>query len=204
MTTPAELVRDHATQLAGYRNRLEDLITEHSTPTGSVGMSPRPADAPLPGNAPAFNALMVIWEAVFRIEEFLHDEDADPWDDLTFYPRQRRGPNPGTSSFLAALDAIPKLAAGRNEDIEAWAARQLDRLCNAARIIPDIDEAQRWRALPSRACPHCGCWFLKVLVGATGQPDGRVECFGHKETGEPCRTVWQGGLIEIGAALEAA
>ena len=195
MTTPAELVRDHATQLAGYRNRLEDLITEHSTPTGTVGMSPRPADAPLPGNAPAFAALMVIWEAVPRLEAALRLA-------INGHPGQRRGGSHG--NFLDALDAITRLGGALDEDAEAAVARILDRLCNVARIIPDIDEAQRWRALPSRACPHCGCWFLKVLVGATGQPDGRVECFGHKETGEPCRTVWQGGLIEIAAALDAA
>lgn len=202
MATQADLVRDNATQLPAYVAKLERLITEQSTPAGAAAMAPRPADAPFPGNAPAFSALMVIWEAVFRIEEFLHDENADPWDDLAAYPRQRRGGS--TGNFMAALDAIPKLAAGRNEDIEAWAGRALERLNNVARVIPDIDEAEQWRPLPSRACPYCGCWFLKVLLGATGQPDGRVQCFGHDEHGEPCRASWPGGLLEIAADLDAA
>lgn len=177
MTTPADLVRDNCTALAGYHPRLEYLIAEPSSRQGDGFAAP--ADAPFPGNAQAFAALMVIWEAVFRIEEFLRDEDADARDgyDLTMYPRRRRGPNPGTSGFLAALDAIPRLAAGRDEDIEAWAARALERLNDEARRVRAIDEAQQWRYVRGRACRYCHCYAaLRVLLDAAGRPTGHVEC----------------------------
>ena len=194
MATPGELVRSNADQLAGYRDTLERLIGETSTPGSTSAISPRRPEPPLPGNAAAFGALMVIWEAVPRLEAALRLT-------VTGHPGARRGGSAG--NFLDALHDIPRLAAGLDEDSEAAAARILDRLCNLARSIPDIDEAEQWRPLPSRACPYCGCWFLKVLLGATGQPDGRVQCFGHGEDGEPCRAAWPGGLLEIARDLEA-
>jgi hypothetical protein len=42
--------------------------------------------------------------------------------------------------------------------------------------VDAIDEAQRWRPLPSRACPYCGCWFLRVLLDGAGRPTWHVEC----------------------------
>ena len=71
MTTTAELVRGNADQLAAYRSVLEEIIAEQSTPGASPGLSPRNAEPPLPGNAAAFGALMVIWEAVPRLEAAL-------------------------------------------------------------------------------------------------------------------------------------
>ena len=195
MATPGELVRDNAGQLAGYRDTLERLIGETSTPGSTSAISPRHREPPLPGNAAAFGALMVIWEAVPRLEAALRLAGPAGWAGM------RRGGSEG--NFLAALKDIPKLAAGLDEDGEAAVARILDRLCNLARCIPDIDEAEQWRPLPSRACPWCGCWFLKIKIGATGQPDGRVQCFGHAEDGEPCRAAWPGGLLEIARDLEA-
>ena len=188
-------MRDNAAQLPGYVARLEEHLAEPSAVGYSDALSPRHADAPFPGNAAAFGVLMVIWEAVPRLEARLRLEVAG-------HPGQRRGGS--ARNFLAALEAIVAQSGGVDEDLEAWAARTLERLCNLARAIPDIDEAERWRPLPSRACPHCGCWFLKVLRGPTGQPDGRVECFGHDEDGEPCRAVWPGGLLEIAQELDAA
>jgi len=190
LATPADLVRDNCTRLAAYHPRLEELVTGQPSPAGGpAGMAPRPGEAPFPGDAQAFAALMIVWEAVFRIEERLHDEDAGTWDgyDLPDYPRRRR-PGNSTGNFLAALDAIPKLAAGRDEDLEAWAARALERLSNVIRAHPAIDEAQQWRHLRGRACPYCGCvTTLKVLLDARHRPTDRVECFaGARATGERC------------------
>jgi hypothetical protein len=170
LATPADLVRDSATRLAGYQATLEELIAEPSTPTGSVGMSPRPADAPLPGNAQAFGALMVIWEAVPRLEARIRLAIAG-------HPGSRRGGSQG--NFLEALQAIVSLSGGLDDDDEAAAARILERLANLARIIPDIDEAPRWRYLRARPCPYCGCYSLKVLLDHDGRPAGRVECHSH-------------------------
>lgn len=194
MTTTAELVRGNADQLAAYRSVLEAILHEPASAGYDGGGVRRRAEPPLPGNAAAFGALMVIWEHVPRLEAALRLA-------VTGHPGARRGGSAG--NFLDALSAIPGLAAGLDQDAEGTVARVLERLCNLARCIPDIDEGERWRALPSRACPYCGCWFLKVLIGDTGQPDGRVQCFGHREDGEPCRASWP-GLIAAGADLDAA
>jgi hypothetical protein len=189
-----DLVRDNATQLAGYQATLGELITETSTPGSTAGMAPRPADAPLPGNAQAFGALMVIWEAVPRLEAAMRLAIAG-------HPGRRRGGSP--ANFLEALEAIVTLSGGLDEDGEAAAARILERLSDLARRIPDIDEAQRWRPVPQRPCPFCGCFFLKVLEDARGQPAGRVECFGHDEFGEPCRAAWP-RLLDLASDMDAA
>jgi hypothetical protein len=165
VTTPADLVRDSCAQLAGYRATLERVVTEPSSPQG--GMGPRPADAPFPGDAQAFAALMVIWEKVPRLEASLKLAVAG-------HPGLRRGGSAG--NFLDALSAIPALAAGLDEDAEAAAARILEWLVDLARAVPAIDEAQRWRYVRGRACPYCGCWALKVLLDAAGRPSGHVEC----------------------------
>jgi hypothetical protein len=165
LTTPADLVRDSCTALAGYRTALERHVTEPSSPQG--GMAPRPADAPFPGDAQAFAALMVIIEKVPRLEASLKLAVAG-------HPGLRRGGSAG--NFLAALDAIPALAAGLPEDDEAVVASVLEWLADVARAVPAIDEAQRWRYVRGRACPYCGCWALKVLLDAAGRPSGHVEC----------------------------
>ena len=194
MTAPADLVRDSAAQLPGYVARLEEHLAEPSAAGYTDALSPRHPDAPFPGNAAAFGVLMVIWEAVPRLEAALRLAIAG-------HPGQRRGGS--AANFLKAVEAIVKQSHGLDEDDQALVARLLERLNNLARAIPDIDEAERWRPLPSRACPYCGCWFLKVLRGPTGQPDGRVECFGHDEDGEPCRASWP-SLLKIAADLDAA
>ena len=187
MTAPADLVRDSAAQLAGYRRTLEAVVAEPSSPGGAAGMAPRPADAPMPGNAEAFTALMVIWEAVPRLEASIRLAVAG-------HPGTRRGGDP--RHFLAALESVVTLSGGLDDDGEALAARVLERLADLARRVPDIDEAQRWRPVPSRACPRCGCYWLKVLEDARGEPSGRVECWGHAESGEPCRATWA-RLVDI-------
>ena len=192
MADPADFVRDNAAALAGYRDWLEAIVTEQSVSSGaSVGMAPLPPDAPFPGNSEAFGVLMVIWEKVPRLEASLLKEVAG-------HPGPRRGGSAG--NFLDALGAIPGLAAGLDEDGEAAAGRILDRLVRLAQSVRDIDEAERWRYVRGHPCPRCGCFFLRVLEDARGQPAGRVECFGHTETG-PCRAAW-GRLLDLASDLD--
>ena len=82
-------------------------------------MSPRNAEPPLPGNAAAFGALMVIWEAVPRLEAALRLAIAG-------HPGTRRGGS--ARNFLAAIEAIVSLSGGLDEDGEALVARVLERL----------------------------------------------------------------------------
>jgi hypothetical protein len=124
---------------------------------------------------------------------------------LLFEKNGHPGIRPGSSARNTelVLDAIPKLAAGLGEDIEDATIRILKRWINSARSVQAIDEAERWRPVPSRPCPYCGRHFLKVLEGARGQPDGRVGCFGYLPSGEPCRAAWA-SLAEIAQDLERA
>jgi hypothetical protein len=196
LATPADLVREQCNQMPGYIGGLfaEMLLAGYGSSDGApVRLSPSSA-APLPGNAAAFYALTTIWEAIPRIEARLRYE-------LNGHPGQRRGGSGG--NLLDALAAIPNLAAGLDEDAEAWAARALEWLNNLARTQPGIDEAERWRPVPSRACPYCRCFFLRVLIDSRGQPAGRVGCFGHLPSGEPCRAAWA-SLAEIAQDLERA
>lgn len=166
MTTAADLVRDSCGQLAAYRDRLEREVAEPSSSQG--GMAPRPADAPFPGDAQAFGALMVIWEKVPRLEAALRLA-------VTGHPGYRTGRSAG--NFLDALKAIPGLASGLPEDDEALAASVLEWLLDVARAVPAIDEAQRWRYVRGRVCPYCKCGVtLRVLLDATGNSTGHVEC----------------------------
>jgi hypothetical protein len=191
VTLTADLVRDGATRLAGYLPRLEDEIAEPAAPAGTALTYTRPADAPLPGNAQAFTALMVIWEAIPRLEARLRLEIAG-------HPGPRRGGSAG--NVLEALEAVVGLAGGMDEDGEALAARALEKLSDVARAVAGIDEAQRWRPVPQRPCPYCGCFFLRILEDAAGQPAGRVECFGHTEAG-PCRAAWA-RLLDLASDLD--
>jgi hypothetical protein len=194
-TTPADLVREACELLSGYMGTLELLVAEPaSTQDAAAGMSPRPADTPEPWDAPVGRALMDGHEGVRRLEAVLRYT-------LNGHPGQRRGGSAGNT--MAALDAIPRLAAGLDEDDEAEAARIVGRWVNAARSVAAIDEAERWRPVPSRACPYCRCYFLRVQEDARGQPGPSVRCFGHLDSGEPCRAAW-GSLAEIAQDLERA
>ena len=168
--------------LGSYLPVLEREVAEpSSTANAAVGMSPRPADSPEPWDAPAGRALMDAHEGIRRLEARLRYE-------LTGHPGRRRGPSQGNTA--AALISAPKLAAGLGEDAEADAVRFLERLINEAEVHCAIDKAEQWRPLRSRACPRCGCFFLRIMLDAAKRPAGRVECFGHDESGAPCRAVW--------------
>ena len=166
MADPADLVREACTLLAGYVGILERLVAEPSAEGPAPGMAGRPADAPLPGTVQALYALMVPWEGVPRLE-------AAQKYAITGHPGRRRGGSAG--NIAAALAAIPKLAAGLDTDARDATVRILNRWINEARSVPAIDEGRRWRTLPRpRACPYCGCWFLKADM------DGRpviITCF---------------------------
>ncbi|HXT93142.1 MAG TPA: hypothetical protein VN714_28250 [Trebonia sp.] len=195
LATPADLVQEACDLLSGYMGTLEELVAEPSaTQNAAVGMSPRPADTPEPWDATVGRALMDGHEGVRRLEAVLRYT-------LNGHPGQRRGGSTGNTT--AALAAIPRLAAGLTEDDEAVAARIIERWVNAARAVAAIDEAERWRPVPSRACPYCRCYFLRVLIDSRGQPAGRVGCFGHLPSGEPCRAAWA-SLAEIAQDLERA
>jgi hypothetical protein len=182
MTNPADPVQEACDLLAGYMGTLELLVAEpSSTQDAAAGMSPRPADTPEPWDAPVGRALMDGHEGVRRLEAVLKYMVAG-------HPGGRRGGSAGNT--MAALDAIPKLAAGLDDDAGDAAARVIGRWINAARAVPAIDEAEQWRPVQARACPFCGCFFLKVLLDAAKRPAGRIECFGHREDGAPCRATW--------------
>ena len=195
MTNPADLVREACDLLSGYMGTLELLVAEPaSTQNAAVGMSPRPADTPEPWDASVGRALMDGHEGVRRLEAVLRYA-------LNGHPGPRRGGSAGNTT--AALDAIPRLAAGLTEDVEAASRRYLEHLINEAQKVRAIDEAEQWRPVPSRPCPYCRCYFLKVMIDSRGQPAGRVGCFGHLPSGEPCRAAWA-SLAEIAQDLERA
>jgi hypothetical protein len=195
LTDPADLVREACDLLAGLMPRLELLVAEpSSTQNAAVGMSPRPADTPEPWDASAGRALMDGHEGVRRLEATLRYV-------LNGHPGARRGGSAGNTG--EALKAIPRLAAGLSADDEDAAVRALNRWIGAAQAVAAIDEAERWRPLPQRPCPYCRCYFLRVQEDARGQPGPGVRCFGHLESGEPCRAAWA-TLAEIAQDLERA
>jgi len=194
LTDPADLVREACDLLAGYLLRLERLLAEPDASGPAPGMVTRDADTPEPWNAPAGRALMDGHEGVRRLEAALRYA-------LNGHPGARRGGSEGNT--MAALTAIPKLAAGLDSDAEAAAARVIERWVNGARVVQAIDEAERWRPLPQRPCPYCRCFFLRVQEDSRGQPGPTVRCFGHLPSGEPCRAAWA-SLAEIAQDLERA
>jgi hypothetical protein len=194
LANPADLVREACDLLAGYMGTLELLVAEPSAEGPAPGLSGRPADTPEPWDAPAGRALMDGHEGVRRLEAVLRYT-------LNGHPGARRGGSTGNT--MAALDAIPRLAAGLSEDVEAASRRYLEHLINEAQKVRAIDEAEQWRPVSSRPCPYCRCYFLKVMIDPRGQPAGRVGCFGHLPSGEPCRAAWA-SLAEIAQDLERA
>jgi hypothetical protein len=195
MTTPADLVREACDLLSGYMGTLELLVAEPSAAQdAAVGMSPRPADTPEPWDAPVGRALMDGHEGVRRLEAVLRYL-------LNGHPGPVRGGSRGNTK--AALAAITNLSAGLPQDVEDATIRVLHRWIGAAQAVAAIDEAEKWRPVPQRPCPYCRLCWLKVEIDPRGQPAGRVACFGHLPSGEPCRAAWA-SLAEIARDLEAA
>ena len=197
MADPADLVREACDLLAGLMPRLRRETIEPSAEGSAPGMTGRPAAAPVPGNPPAFFAYTSIGSSARWAEELLlYAVGAGKRDEA------RGGSDANTIRVLT--EVIPKLAAGLDGD-EAYGMvlRELDRRVNEAQKVRAIDEAEQWRPVPSRPCPYCGCFFLKVMIDSRGQPAGRVGCFGHLPSGEPCRAAWA-SLAEIAQDLERA
>jgi hypothetical protein len=206
MTDPADLAREACTLLAGYLPVLERLLAEPvSAPGAAAGMTPRAADAPEPWDGQAARALMDAHEGVRRLEAGIHYG-------LNGHPGLRRGGSAGNTR--EALKAIPKLAAGLDRDGEAAVVRILERWITEARSLPAIDEARQWRPLPSRACPYCGCWFLRgdmdarpviITCFVPGCADGNglrpAATMGTDEHGRPV-LAWADGRVETVLELE--
>lgn len=179
-------MREACTLLAVLLPRLEDECAEPSAGGPATGTIGRAAAAPVPGNPPAFFACTSIASSARWAEELLlYAVGASARDVNT----RRGGSDANTVRVLT--EVIPKLAAGLDGD-EAYGLvlRELDARLDEARRLPAIDEAKLWRPLPSRPCPSCGCFFLRILLDAAARPTGHIECFGHLPSGAPCRAAW--------------
>ena len=197
MTDPADLVQEACDLLAALLPRLAAETAEPSAEGPAPGMHARAAAAPVPGNPPAFFARTGI------------DATARQLEGILLYAAGARRPGPlsarggGDGGTLKALKAITRLIARADDDLYRMVITELEQRLGEAQQVRAIDEAERWRPVPSRPCPHCRCYFLKVLEDARGQPAGRVGCFGHLPSGEPCRAAWA-SLAEIAQDLERA
>jgi hypothetical protein len=184
LTDPADLVQEACVLLAALVPRLRrETPVPDETAFAAPGMTARPASAPVPGNPPAFFAYTSIQSSARWAEELL----------LYAVGAGEREPRGGSDANTVKVltEVIPKLAAGLDGD-EAYGLvlRELDARVDEARSVRAIDEAEEWRPVRSRPCPSCGCFFLRVLLDAAKRPAGRIECFGHRESGAPCRATW--------------
>jgi hypothetical protein len=189
MTDPADLVQEACDLLAALMPRLRrETPVPDETAFAAPGMTARPAAAPVPGNPPAFFAYTSI-------------QSSARWaEDLLLYAvgaseRETRGGSDANTAWLLT-EVIPRLAAGAGDEAYGMVLRELDARVDEARSVRAIDEAEQWRYVRARPCPSCGCYALKVLLDAAKRPAGRIECFGHREDGAPCRAAWS-GLADI-------
>jgi hypothetical protein len=183
LTDPADLVQEACDLLAELMPRLRrETPVPDETAFAAPGMTARPAAAPVPGNPPAFFAYTSIQASARWAEELL----------LYAVSAGERGPRGGSDANTARVltEVIPKLAAGAGDEAYGLVLRELDARVTEARSVRAIDEAEEWRPVRSRPCPYCGCFFLRVLLDAAKRPAGRIECFGHREDGAPCRAAW--------------
>ncbi len=185
MTGPADPVQEACVLLARMVPRLAELTPEPDYAVDAPGMIARPVAgitaAPVPGNPPAFFAYTSIQSSARWAEELLLYAVGASEREL------RGGSDANTVRVLT--EVLPKLAAGVDDDTYRIVIAELDQRLDEARSVRAIDEAEQWRPVRSRACPFCGCFFLKTLLDARRQP-GRIECFGHRESGAPCRAAW--------------
>jgi len=185
LTGPADPVQEACVLLARMVPRLAELTPEPDYAVDAPGMIARPVAgitaAPVPGNPPAFFAYTSIQSSARWAEELLlYAVDASE--------RELRGGS-DANTVRVLTEVLPKLAAGVDDDTYRIVIAELDQRLDEARSVRAIDEAEQWRPVRSRACPFCGCFFLKTLLDARRQP-GRIECFGHRESGAPCRAAW--------------
>jgi hypothetical protein len=183
LTDPADLVQEACDLLAEMVPRLrQETPVPDETAFAAPGMTARPAAAPLPGNPPAFFAYTGIAASARWAEELLlyavgASEHAT-----------RGGSDANTVRVLT--EVIPKLAAGAGDDTYRMVITELEQRLDEARSVRAIDEAEEWRYVGGGSvCPFCRCSSLKTLLDARRQP-GRIQCFGHREDGAPCRAAW--------------
>ncbi len=188
MTDPADLVQEACAQLAKLVPRLrQETPVPDETAFAAPGMTARPAAAPVPGNPPAFFAYTSIGSSARWLADLmLYAAGAGKRDE---WQEGQGGSDANTVRVLTKV--IPKLAAGADDDTYRMVITELEQRLEEARKVRAIDEAEQWRPVRSRPCPSCGCYFLRVLLDARGRPAGRIECFGHRAAGAPCRT-WTG------------
>lgn len=133
-----------------------------TAPTGPGG---KPGSRP-PWNQASANAL---WDALAVIA----DTEAMFRFLVTGHPGTRRP----ASATGAALAAIARLGHAVPQDRARDAARELARCTHVVRVLPAIDEEERWEKLRANAlgvrpcCPFCGGPDLRVAVRA-----GLVAC----------------------------
>ncbi len=193
MTGPADPVQEACGQLAQMVPRLRrETPVPDETAFAAPGMTARPAAAPVPGNPPAFYAYMSIQSSArWLVDLMLYAAGAGKRDE---WQEGRGGSDASTIRILTRV--IPKLAAGAKlaggagDEAYGLVLRELGARPDEARQLRAIDEAEQWRPVRSRPCPYCGCFFLRVLLDAAARPTGRIECFGHRESGAPCRATW--------------
>ncbi len=185
MAGPADPVQEACDLLAAYLPRLErEAPVPDETAFAAPGMTARPPAAPLPGNAAALFALTSIHATARQLEGVLKYAAGARRPGVL---AARGGSDPNT---LEALDAITALIGIAGDDLYRVVIAELEQRLDEARQVRAIDEAEQWRPVRSRACPSCGCYFLKILLDAARRPAGRIECFGHRESGVPCRAAW--------------
>jgi hypothetical protein len=196
LTDPADLVREACDLLAALLPRLRRETAWPSAGGLVAGTVGRHTAAPVPGDPPAFFAYTSIGSSARWAEGLLL---------YAVGAGRRDGPRGGSDANTVRVltEVIPRLAAGAGDDAFRLVISELEQRLDAARRVPAIDEAERWRPVPSRPCPYCRCYFLRVLEDSRGQPAGRVGCFGHLPSGEPCRAAWA-SLAEIAQDLERA
>jgi hypothetical protein len=193
VTNPADLVQEACDLLAQMVPRLRrETPVPDETAFAAPGMTARPAAAPVPGNPPAFFAAESIQSSArWTVDLMLYAVGAGKRDE---WQEGWGGSDANTIRILTKV--IPKLAAGvklasdAGDEAYGIVLRELDARVDEARSVRAIDEAEQWRPVRARPCPFCGCFFLKVLLDAAKRPAGRIECFGHRESGAPCRATW--------------
>jgi hypothetical protein len=196
VTDPADLMQEACDQIAALLPRLRHETAWPSAEGLVAGTVGRHTVTPVPGNPSAFFACASIGSSARWAADLL----------LYAVGASMRDERPGGSDAVTVrllTEVIPKLAAGVRDDAYRLVISELEQQLNAARQVRAIDEAEQWRPVPSRACPYCRCFFLRVLIDSRGQPAGRVGCFGHLPSGEPCRAGWA-SLAEIAQDLERA